>query len=640
MFDRVPAIPLIANDPYFSVWMPADTLNGATSVHWCGMEKPLVGVVTVDGTEYTFLGHNSRRTMETESLQVTPTRTVSTLVGGGVAITVTFWSPALPDDLDALSTPVTMMNVEVESRDGFAHQVKVWLHVSGNLCYNSSEPVPLIGDSYTRDGLKMAFIGQKKQNVLCHSGDHITIDWGYLYLAADQDQDVAYGDSLTWTWEAAVSGEAACAHVLIGYDDIASINYYGTFCKAWHARNGQSVPDAIASFHRRYDELYAACVALDERILTEAEEKGGKDYADICAAAWRHTFAAHKLIATPDGSMAFLSKENDSNGCIGTVDVSYPSIPLFLKYCPELVNAMCRPVLEFAEMPVWGEDFAPHDVGRYPQVIGQRYAAPGCPNGEVYKPYYLYPAGCKIYDFNKQMPVEESGNMLIMMETAITYGASDDLLKKYGGQLAKWVRYLDRFGDDPENQLCTDDFAGHLAHNINLSAKAVVGIACYARLLNRLGQTEEAAKWDKRAHEMAQNWLKRADVGGYTALTFDGKGWSMKYNLVWDLVLNLGLLPRDFYRRETESYLPRMEKYGLPLDSRREYTKSDWLVWTASMAQDDKTFKALIAPLAAYLRETETRVPMSDWYNTQNGRFVQFIGRSVQGGLFMRLLLP
>ena len=223
----------------------------------------------------------------------------------------------------------------------------------------------------------------------------------------------------------------------MGYDDIASINYYGVPCKAWHARNGETIPDALSSFHARYDELYAACEALDKAVLDEAEEKGGEEYAKICAAAWRHTFAAHKLIAIPDGQMAFLSKENDSNGCIGTVDVSYPSIPLFLRYCPELVNAMCLPVLQFANMPVWDEDFAPHDVGRYPYVYGQRYAAPGCPNGEVYRPFYLYPAGSGIYDMTRQMPVEECGNMLIMMETAVTYGASDELIRKYSDTLAK-----------------------------------------------------------------------------------------------------------------------------------------------------------------------------------------------------------
>lgn len=77
---------------------------------------------------------------------------------------------------------------------------------------------------------------------------------------------------------------------------------------------------------------------MDETVSDDAQKAGGQDYEDIVNAAWRHTFAAHKLIATPKGEMAFLSKENDSNGCIGTVDVSYPSIPLFLHYYPELVN--------------------------------------------------------------------------------------------------------------------------------------------------------------------------------------------------------------------------------------------------------------------------------------------------------------
>ncbi|MDO4385299.1 MAG: DUF4965 domain-containing protein, partial [Clostridia bacterium] len=363
-------------------------------------------------------------------------------------------------------------------------------------------------------------------------------------------------------------------------------------------------------------------------------------YALIAAAGWRHTFAAHKLIATPEGEMALLSKENDSNGCIGTVDVSYPSIPIFLKYCPELVNALCRPVLTFAEMPVWGEDFAPHDVGRYPYATGQVYAAGHIRNGNTPLPYYLYPAGVKVYNPRYQMPVEECGNMLVMLETAVSFGAKDDLLRKHIETLRKWVRYLDEFGEDPGEQLCTDDFAGHLARNVNLSAKAVVGIACYARILKRLGHDAEARRWDERAHAMAKSWLERARTGDFTALTFDRTGWSMKYNLVWDLVLNLNLLPVDFYARETDSYLPRVNEFGLPLDSRADYTKSDWLIWTASMAQSAATFRGLIAPLAHYLRTTDTRVPFSDWYDTKSGRFVSFIARSVQGGLYMPMLVP
>ena len=74
------------------------------------------------------------------------------------------------------------------------------------------------------------------------------------------------------------------------------------------------------------------------------------------------------------------------------------------------------------------------------------------------------------------------------------------------------------------------------------------------------------------------------------------------------------------------------------MDSRAEYTKSAWEIWAASMAQDRETFCRLVAPLAKYLRETESRLPFSDWYDTETGRYVHFIARSVQGGVFMPFL--
>lgn len=91
----------------------------------------------------------------------------------------------------------------------------------------------------------------------------------------------------------------------------------------------------------------------------------------------------------------------------------------------------------------------------------------------------------------------------------------------------------------------------------------------------------------------------------------------MKYNLLWDKVLHLGLLPDSFYAAETASYLPRINTYGLPLDSRADYTKSDWICWTARMADDPAVRAALIAPVAKELHETTSRVPFSDWYDTK-----------------------
>ena len=293
---------------------------------------------------------------------------------------------------------------------------------------------------------------------------------------------------------------------------------------------------------------------------------------------------------------------------------------------------LCRPVLEFASMPVWTDDFAPHDVGRYPNATGQVYAARRqVRNGETHPPYYLYPAGAPVYDPRYQMPVEECGNMLVMLAAAQAFGASEGLARAYRPLLDKWVGYLVTYGEDPGEQLCTDDFAGHLAHNVNLAAKAMVGVACYGRLTGD-------ASWEDKAREMAARFLEKVGAQGNTPLTLDGQGWSMKYNLLWDRVLHLGLLPDGFYDAELNSYLPRINAYGLPLDSRADYTKSDWICWTAALTQDKALRQALLSPIARMLRETTSRVPFSDWYDTKTGRYQAFIARSVQGGIYAPLL--
>ena len=827
--DRLPAIPLLASDPYLSIWMPADTMTRTDSCHWSGPVKPIRGVMTVDGKACRFLGTGPEPEAELTELKVTATRTRFVCRFGGVQLETCFATPALPDDPDLLSMPVTLVTFAATAPDGAAHEVQVRLHLSDRLCYDGDIRPAMNGGELVLDGRKTAWCGQLVQKPLSHSGDHVTIDWGYLYLTADGDVHpvgdgvqavctlpvdgpavravIAYDDiasinyfgDLCKAWyrrdgrqitdairhvlsgfedildrcarmdatladDALAAGgadyvalaeaawrqtfaahkliatpkgemaflskendsngcigtvdvsypsiplflrycpelvnalcrpvlEFACMPVwtddfaphdvgryplatgqvyaarrhvgpgqtyppyylypagtdvydpayqmpvdgpavraVIAYDDIASINYFGDLCKAWYRRDGRQITDAIRHVLSGFEDILDRCARMDATLADDALAAGGADYVALAEAAWRQTFAAHKLIATPKGEMAFLSKENDSNGCIGTVDVSYPSIPLFLRYCPELVNALCRPVLEFACMPVWTDDFAPHDVGRYPLATGQVYAARRHVGpGQTYPPYYLYPAGTDVYDPAYQMPVEECGNMLIMLEAARTFGADPTLAETYRPLLDKWVRYLMEYGEDPDEQLCTDDFAGHLAHNVNLAAKAMVGVACYARLTGNEAAAEQA-------RGMAARLLEKIGAQGNTPLTLDGKGWSMKYNLLWDKVLGLGLMPEAFYAAETASYLPRINTYGLPLDSRADYTKSDWICWTAAMAEDPKVRTALIAPVARTLRETTTRVPFSDWYDTKTGRYVAFIARSVQGGVYALLL--
>ena len=237
------------------------------------------------------------------------------------------------------------------------------------------------------------------------------------------------------------------------------------------------------------------------------------------------------------------------------------------------------------------------------------------------------------------MPVEECGNMLILAGALLKFSGDKTFIDRYLSTWKKWAYYLLDKGYDPENQLCTDDFAGHLAHNTNLSLKAILALECYALIARENGEAAEAGKFHSAAQDAANRWCVDALDGDHYRLAFDQPGtWSQKYNLIWDRLLGFGLFPEEVAKRELAFYRTKQERYGLPLDNRRTYTKLDWIVWSATLTGDDADFRALVDPLYDWLNETPSRVPMNDWYEATDGRQVCFQARSVVGGLFIKLL--
>ena len=408
--------------------------------------------------------------------------------------------------------------------------------------------------------------------------------------------------------------QKADGHLLIGYDDIYSIQYFGDNLRPyWNREGNETIVSQFQKAEKEYKTQMKNSAAFDKKLMEEATAAGGRKYAELCALAYRQALAAHKLVQAPNGDLVFLSKENFSNGSIGTVDLTYPGAPLLLYYNPELVKATMNHIFYYSESGKWTKPFAAHDVGTYPLANGQTYGG--------------------------DMPVEETGNMLILTTAIAHKEGNADYAAKHWDMLTTWADFLLEKGLDPENQLCTDDFAGHFAHNANLSIKAIMEIAGYGKMAGMLGKKDIAEKYTQAAKEMAGKWVEMAADGDHYKLTFDKAGtWSQKYNLVWDELLGLNIFPKEVAQKEIAYYLTKQNLYGLPLDSRRTYTKSDWIMWTATMAPDVVTMQKFIAPVYKYANETGSRVPISDWHETPDAKQVGFQARSVVGGYFMPML--
>ena len=654
--ERPPAVPLIVHNPYFSVWSMADKLTDQNTKHWTGHPQPIYGLARIDGKTWRFMGEDPREipAMDQTGLEVTPTHTIYKFQAGQVNLTVCFFTPAFPKDLDVLSRPVTYLTVGATGQGD--HEVSVLIDVDPVIAVNASDQPVTWGRSRAR-GLTVLNVGSRDQRVLNRPGDDLRIDWGYFHLAAPD----AVGAQLVLAEDALhsfaangvlpneddmdmpkmprdgaaelavllsfgkVGSQAVSRHVLLAYTDDYAVEYLGRNLRPYWQRNGLTVEQMLSQAETQFPALERRGDAFDRELTADLERTGGKAYAQLAILAYRQTLGAHGFAADVDGTPMLFPKENFSNGCISTVDVLYPSAPFFLFFNPVLLQAQLKPLLEYAALPRWKWPFAPHDLGTYPLANGQVYGG-----GELTE--------------DDQMPVEESGNLLILVAAMERELGNFDFARSYWPQFTQWAEYLRDKGLDPANQLSTDDFAGHLAHNANLSIKAIEAIDAYATMARGVGKPEVAEEYSHLASDMAGKWQTMDLDGDHYKLAFDKPGtWSQKYNLVWDQILDLKLFPAQVRQKELAFYLQHLNQFGLPLDNRADYTKLDWSVWTATLAdtakpEEAEAYKQILDRTGGWISEGPSRVPLTDWYDTKTGKQKAFQARSVVGGVYIKVL--
>ena len=300
---RPPAVPLITSDPYLSIWSQANKLTDTNTVHWTGVENALVSLIRIDGVTSRLMG-NDPSTMAAfpqTNVQVLPTRSIYDFDNGHIHVTMTFMQPALATDLTAISLPVSYITWDVKSVDGANHAVQIYDSVSSELAVNTTDHL-VTWQRGAVNGLTTLRVGTTTQSYFNPVGDGVRIDWGYAYLAADASQTTSSigGDAaeinafvtngaLTNTDDAntpravssnqpvmamafnvgSVGAASVQRHVIVAYDEVKAINYFGQSLVPYWARNGTTTNQMLTTAQTNYAGYVTATAAFDNTLMAD-----------------------------------------------------------------------------------------------------------------------------------------------------------------------------------------------------------------------------------------------------------------------------------------------------------------------------------------------------------------------------------
>jgi hypothetical protein len=675
---RPPAPPLAVRNPYVSTWLPATALPATWPEFWAGHTTALGGIARIDGVSYLFLGdpgiilaipngnygtpattQGFEQALQQTKLEVTPTRSTFTLEGGGVELVAEFLSPVEPGDPKRQSIPFSYVTLTARSTDGKPHDVQLYADISGEWCRgDDSQQITWSPSqvSYPGGTLQVWSAELASQQPLTEQDQQAA--WGSTVWATPASSGLTYqsgqdvvvraqfvnngkltdGNDTSYRaisddWPVfafcadlgSLGSSAVTMPLSIGLARTPAVSYLGQNLDPWWSKEFSSWQDMLGFFHGDRAAAQRRATSLDNRITADAQAAGGAAYAGLCSIALRQAYGGTELVAGPGGSPWAFLKEISSDGNVSTVDVLFPASPVWVYADPGYLALLLTPLLAYAESGNWPEQFAPHDLGSAYPVAGGHNDGGG-----------------------ENMPVEESGNMLIMAAAYIQQApsAAKAFATAHYKVLKQWADYLVANLPDPGFQNQTDDFAGEIAHSVNLALKAIIAVAAFGQIATAAGNSADAASYAAKAKSFIGYWATHAQdpSAAHLDLTYNGDDggngtWGTSYNGFADRLLGTGLVPAPVLAEQAAWY-PRVSNlFGLPLQVPHSYAKSDWEMFTAAWLSAYPVKQQLIEQVYTYANTTPQRVPFSDLYDTISGDQVSFQARPVQGGIFALLAL-
>ncbi|KAJ7368444.1 DUF1793-domain-containing protein [Mycena albidolilacea] len=662
------SIPLAVRTPYLSAWLPQGAgaaLNDVWASFWNGNILGWAGFVKVDGVSYVFLGTpNVPATFSKaiqKSSQFTSTQSIFVLSAGPVDITVTFLSPVEPTDLVKQSIPFSYMAVSAAATDGKSHSVQVYSDISAEWV-SGDNSLTVNWNSTTSGSILTHQVQLQTPTVFGEVNDHT--QYGSAFYSTPNTVGATFQTGADVTVRAQFINNGRLANTLdTGFRAISNnwpvfglAHDLGTITTATtpvvfsvgHIRDpaiqyivaGGATQNrnlyflsqfptsaaVISSFLGDFSAALTRANAFDAKVQTDAG-KISADYASIVALSIRQAFMATELTISKTSTGAFnttdvilFMKEISSDGNVNTVDVIFPAWSIFLYTNPMLGKFLLEGLLRYQASGQYPNKWSVHDLGSsYPKALGHNDGA------------------------DEAMPVEESGNMVIMALSYAQRTGDISHLQRYSALLNQWTGFLVSDSLIPANQISTDDFAGALANQTNLAIKGIVGIGAMAQIEALLGNTAQSANYSSIAASYVTQWqkLSASTTDAHLTLAYgNSNSWGLSYNLFGDKLLKLNLFPESVYAEQTAWYQTHTNAFGVPLDTRHTYTKTDWEIFTASWVTTTTVRDLFISSVKKWVSDGLNNGPLGDLYDTVSGQIaVGFRARPVVGGHLALLVL-